>query len=108
YSALLTVIMMYSCVGQFTLVVRWPVLIFGLSRWTAIHRTPKGTNGPSSGRFDLCDLSAHLKVVLYAYRTHTDSALTSIPSGAILFCQELCGLPVTQSGLLKNEYYVLL
>lgn len=41
-------------------------------------------HAPSSGRFNLRDFSARRGVVLYAYRTHTDSALTSIPSGAIL------------------------
>lgn len=57
---------------------------------------------PSSGRFNLRDLPACRGVVLYAYRTHTDSALTSIPSGAISFCQEHHGLPVTRFRLLKS------
>lgn len=51
----------------------------------------------------MSDLSAHRSVVLYTYRTHTDSVLTSIPSGAISFCQESYGLPVTQSDLLKKQ-----
>ncbi len=51
----------------------------------------------------MSDLSAHRSVVLYAYRTHTDSVLTSIPSGAISLCQERYGLPVTQSELLKKQ-----
>ncbi len=51
----------------------------------------------------MSDLSAHRSVVLYTYRTHTDSVLTSIPSGAISFCQERYGLPVTQSELLKKQ-----
>lgn len=59
-------------------------------------------HAPSSGRFNLRDLSARRGVVLYAYRTHTDSALTSIPSGAISFCQEHSGLPVTRFCLLKS------
>ena len=42
-------------------------------------------------------------MVLYTYRTHTDSVLTSIPSGAISICQERYGLPVTQSDLLKKQ-----
>lgn len=42
-------------------------------------------------------------MVLYTYRTHTDSVLTSIQSGAISFCQERYGLPVTQSDLLKKQ-----
>ena len=42
-------------------------------------------------------------MVLYTYRTHTDSVLTSIPSGAISICQERYGLPVTQSELLKKQ-----
>ena len=50
----------------------------------------------------MSDLSAHRSVVLYTYRTHTDSVLTSIPSGAISFCQESYGLPVTQSDLLQK------
>lgn len=60
-------------------------------------------HAPSSGRFNLRDLSARRGVVLYAYRTHTDSALTSIPSGAISFCQEHSGLPVTRFCLLKSD-----
>lgn len=51
----------------------------------------------------MSDLSAHRSVVLYTYRTHTDSVLTSIPSGAISICQERYGLPVTQSDLLKKQ-----
>ena len=51
----------------------------------------------------MSDLSAHHSVVLYTYRTHTDSVLTSIPSGAISICQERYGLPVTQSDLLKKQ-----
>lgn len=60
-------------------------------------------HAPSSGRFNLRDLSARRGVVLYAYRTHTDSALTSIPSGALSFCQEHSGLPVTRFCLLKSD-----
>lgn len=63
-------------------------------------------HAPSSGRFNLRDLSARRGVVLYAYRTHTDSALTSIPSGAISFCQEHSGLPVTRFCLLKSDYFL--
>ena len=65
-------------------------------------------HAPSSGRFNLRDLSARRGVVLYAYRTHTDSALTSIPSGTISFCQEHSGLPVTRFCLLKSDYFLVL
>lgn len=64
-------------------------------------------HAPSSGRFNLRDLSARRGVVLYAYRTHTDSALTSIPSGAISFCQEHSGLPVTRFCLLKSTLRIV-
>lgn len=60
-------------------------------------------HAPSSGRFNLRDLSACRGVVLYTYRAHTDSALTSIPSGAVSFCQEYHGLPVTRFRLLKSS-----
>lgn len=77
------------------------------SSFSGLVKSPKplinSLHAPSSGRFNLRDLSARRGVVLYAYRTHTDSALTSIPSGAISFCQEHSGLPVTRFCLLKSE-----